>query len=85
VYLLNGDGTVKAMRKLGAPVLSLALSGTQLVAGCRDGMVYLLDAQLQPQQAIKLDGPVTQLAVADAGGRPTFITAAGEAVVALRP
>jgi hypothetical protein len=84
VYALNADGTVKVMRKLSAPVLSLAVVGKQLVAGCRDGMVYLLDGQLQPQRAIKLGGPVTYLATVESGGVPMTIAAAGEAVVALQ-
>ncbi|MBU0607859.1 MAG: VCBS repeat-containing protein, partial [Armatimonadetes bacterium] len=83
VYVLSGDGSVKTMRKLSAPVLSLALAGKFIIAGCRDGIVYELDAQLQPVKAAKLAGPVTQMTVLDMGGLALVAVGAGEAVVAL--
>jgi len=84
VYMLNADGSVKAMRKLTAPVLSLALAGKHVIAGCRDGVVIELDAQLQPVRAARLSGPVTQLAIMEAGGAPLVVAASGEGLTASR-
>ncbi|MEN6642761.1 MAG: carbohydrate binding domain-containing protein [Armatimonadia bacterium] len=86
VYLLNADGTVKCQIRLGSPVLSLALYGQKLAAGCRDGRVYVLDAGLKPSSSLSTTGPVTWLSTLKRqGGTQYLITAGGEALIATQP
>ncbi|MEN6547471.1 MAG: PQQ-binding-like beta-propeller repeat protein, partial [Armatimonadia bacterium] len=86
VYLLNADGTVKCQVRLGSPVLSLALYGQKLAAGCRDGRVYVLDASLKPLSSLSTSGPVTWLSTLKRqDGTQYLITAGGEALIATQP
>lgn len=84
VYLLNADGTVKSQIRLGSPVLSLALLGNKLAAGCRDGRVYVLDSSLKPLSSHTASGPVTWLSTLKRqDGTLYLITAGGEALTAI--
>jgi len=85
IYMLRGDGTIKRMRQLSAPVLCMAQIDSQLVAGCQDGVVYVLNAQLQPVKALQLQPPITHLATAKVGGMPIILAAANGSLVGLQP
>lgn len=88
VYLIGADGKAKATQRLGSAVLSLAVLGDgpqkRLVAGCRDGMVYLLDSNLKPVGGYKMSGPVTWMTtLKDKAGKQTLVAAGGEALAAI--
>jgi hypothetical protein len=83
--MLRGDGTIKRMRQLSAPVLCMAQIDSQLVAGCQDGVVYVLNTQLQPVKALQLEPPITHFATAKVGGMPIILAAANGSLVGLQP
>lgn len=84
VYLLQSDGSIKTMKRLSAPVLSLARLGQQLIAGCRDGMLYVLNAHLEPQQAFSLGSPITHLSIAEYKGEKIILAAASDRIEAFQ-
>jgi hypothetical protein len=88
VYLLDAEGKAKATARIDGAVLSLAAldapQGKRLVAGCRDGMVYVLDGALKPLSSLKMNGPVTWMVVQKGkDGKQTLVSAGGEALAAV--
>ena len=88
VYLIGPDGKAKATQRLGSAVLSLAVVGAgpqqRLVAGCRDGMVYLLDGALKLVASYQTPGPVAWMTVQkDKNGKRTLLAAGGDTLAAI--
>jgi len=87
VYALNAAGEVVARCNLGEAVLELELlqtaTGTEVLAGCRDGRLHSLNARLEPIREFSCGWPVERLAVAEGQGEPLLIAGGATEVVAL--
>ncbi len=78
-------GTVRRTLEHPSPVLAIALSpdGRTLSTGCEDGIAraWALDAERPPETRLRLDGPITEIAVSRDGSRIAAIGAGSEALL----
>ncbi len=88
VYLLGPDGGTIAQRDLGSAPLNLAVlagKGPLLAAGCRDGMVYVLDSSLAVHGRYPLPAQVNSVIAARTGDGGLIIAGTSDGqVTALR-